>query len=176
MMESKISNHQRFNNALLTAIAALISVTISSCGTDNRSSSPSQPAPPTSPGGQQPGTAASPRPGLPGSDGGGRFCTQIYVYGFTLKVKDESGRPVPNAVAILKDDNNPSYSETLRNQGSDEDPTLVGAGERAGTYTLQVSAAGDSPTYEIRMEHLLIERDTCHVIPQKETIVLRPVI
>ncbi|UCC32091.1 MAG: carboxypeptidase regulatory-like domain-containing protein, partial [Phycisphaerales bacterium] len=73
-------------------------------------------------------------------------CTAIFAYGLTVRVMDENGDPVSGATLTLTEGD---YVETIPGPpGSGVEPepgVYLGAGERAGTYTLTVEAEGFEP-------------------------------
>lgn len=84
-------------------------------------------------------------------------CTAQFVYGITVHVVDSTtGLPVTDGLAGNLQDG--SYAEAMMAFGSD----LVGAGERAGTYTVTVTATGYS---EWSTSEVVVTADECHVIP-----------
>jgi len=83
-------------------------------------------------------------------------CTEVFVYGLTVTLTDDNGVPITGATLTLTDGN---YSETLQEL---ENGVYVGAGERAGTYTLAIAADGYMP---VTVEHIVVNADECHVIP-----------
>ena len=92
----------------------------------------------------------------------GRACTAVYVYGLTVTVTDESGEPVTGAALTLTDGD---YTEMIPGPPGTgielEGGVYLGAGERAGTYTLTIEADGFEPA---TIENIVIEADECHVI------------
>jgi len=84
-------------------------------------------------------------------------CTAQFVYGITVHVVDATtGLPVSDGLSGNLQDG--SYSEAMMAFGSD----LVGAGERAGTYAVTVTATGYS---EWSTSEVVVTADECHVIP-----------
>ena len=104
-----------------------------------------------------------------GPGGGGNddriACTEIFVYGVNVSVTDEADEPVTGAVLTLTDGD---YSKTMQELA---EGGYVGAGERAGTYTLIVEADGFEPA---TIEGIIVDADECHVIPQARAITLSP--
>ena len=82
-------------------------------------------------------------------------CTALYAYGVSATVTDqETGAPIDNATLTLVDG---AYEEDMESYQSGE---FVGAGERAGTYTL----TADAPGYQSRtIEDIVVTADVCHV-------------
>jgi len=95
----------------------------------------------------------------------GPVCTEIYVYGVNVTVTDENGDPVSGATLTLVEGEFSEVMEEIR-PGEGE---YVGAGERAGTYTLIVEADGyDTAT----IENIAVNADECHVIPVSREVIL----
>ena len=92
----------------------------------------------------------------------GRACTEVYAYGLTVTVADENGEPVTGAALTLTD---ADYTETIPGPPGTgielEGGVYLGAGERAGTYTLTIEAEGFEP---VTIDNIVIEADECHVI------------
>lgn len=93
-------------------------------------------------------------------DDDGIACTEEFVYGLNVYVEDaQTNQALTQGVTIIAIDN--GYEETLTlMEGSN---SFVGAGEREGVYTLEVSAIGYQ-TYS--SDEIILEHDGCHVIPQ----------
>ena len=94
-----------------------------------------------------------------GCPNGGVPCTLEFAYGLTVHLSDAgTGAPISGASLILREG---AYVETMQEILPDFEPgTYVGAGERAGTYTLTVQAAG----YEGQsIEDIVVTADICHV-------------
>ncbi len=93
-------------------------------------------------------------------------CTLLYAYGVTAEVTDATtGEFISDATLTLRDGN---YEEEMqyRYQGS-----YVGAGERAGTYTLEAFLPG----YESQtINNIVVTADECHVIGVAVTVKLVP--
>ena len=84
-------------------------------------------------------------------------CTEQFVYGITVHVLDATtGLPVSDGLSGNVQDG--SYSEAMMALGAD----LVGAGERAGTYAVTVTATGYT---EWTTSDVVVMADECHVIP-----------
>jgi hypothetical protein len=98
---------------------------------------------------------------LPGTDG--TVCTTAFIYGVNVRVVDEDGEEITGAELTLEEGD---FSETLEEMA---DGQYVGAGERAGTYTLTVEAEGfETET----VEDIVVDENECHVIPVIRTITL----
>lgn len=97
---------------------------------------------------------------------GGEACTLELVYGLNVNVVDDaSGNPICTADVTATEG---SYSEPLTTFTSTAPCTFVGAGERAGTYAIQVEAAG----YQTRtVADVEVEDGGCHVVG--ETVEVR---
>jgi hypothetical protein len=92
----------------------------------------------------------------------GIACTAIFVYGLnvTLTAEDTSA-PISGATLVIREG---AFSETMMELTPSIDPgKYVGAGERAGTYTIDVSAAGFVSKTIVGIQ---IGEDICHVIPE----------
>jgi 5-hydroxyisourate hydrolase-like protein (transthyretin family) len=84
-------------------------------------------------------------------------CTTQFVYGTTVHVVDSiTGQPASDGLSGTAEDG--SYTEAMTAFGSD----LVGAGERAGTYTVTVTA---TDYLEWSTSEVVVTADECHVIP-----------
>ena len=101
-------------------------------------------------------------------DDDGVVCTEEFVYGLNVYVVDaQTNQTLTQGVTVIAVDND--YEETLMLiEGSN---SFVGAGEREGVYTLEVSAVGYQ-TYT--SEEIILEHDGCHVVPQIIDIDLIP--
>jgi hypothetical protein len=87
----------------------------------------------------------------------GPGCTEDFRYGLNITVLDGSGEPVAQgSIGIAKDG---SHEETLEIIGAE---TMVGAGERPGTYDVTISRTGHM-TWSA--ENVTVTADECHVIP-----------
>lgn len=95
----------------------------------------------------------------------GVVCTEIFVYGVNVTVTDENGDPVSGATLTLTEGD---FSETMEELRAGE---YVGAGERAGAYTLTVEAAGFEP---VAVDDIVVDADECHVIPVTRLVSLTP--
>lgn len=94
-------------------------------------------------------------------------CTMEFVYGLTVELTDEeTGEPIEGATLSLLEGER--FIETM-----EPFPTgnYVGAGERAGTYTLIVEAEGYE---EVIIEDIFVDEDECHVIPVRLHIEMTP--
>jgi hypothetical protein len=98
----------------------------------------------------------------------GVICTLQFVYGVTVTVTDEQGAPVPGATLTLAA---VGYTEAMLELGDLQPGVYVGAGERAGTYTLTVEAEGFEPA---TIEGVFVDADVCHVIPVDRAVSLTP--
>ena len=102
----------------------------------------------------------------------GGACTDEFRFGLTVSVVDsQTGAALCNAVVTATDG---SYSETLKTVGQllnaevGNQCVLYGAGERAGTYTLDAKAEGR----ESRTTGIIVFHDACHVVPRDVTLKL----
>ena len=97
---------------------------------------------------------------------GGTVCTDLYAYGVSVTVTDAgTGQPVTNATLTLTDG---AYTEVMQYIPTGD---YVGAGERAGTYTLTAGAPGyQSQT----IENIVVTADECHVQGVHRNVALGP--
>ena len=95
----------------------------------------------------------------------GVICTDIFVYGVNITVANENGDPVSGAALTLTEGDDSEILEEL------QPGVYVGAGERAGTYTLTVEADGFEGA---TIENLVVDADVCHVIPINREVTLVP--
>ena len=86
-----------------------------------------------------------------------------FVYGVTVSLADENGKAVSDATVRLFED---EYSETMEEILPG---VFVGAGERAGIYTLTVEADGFEPATVL---DITVDQDVCHVLPFTTTVAL----
>ncbi|HMC01045.1 MAG TPA: hypothetical protein VKN14_08430 [Flavobacteriaceae bacterium] len=96
------------------------------------------------------------------------FCTEQYVYGLSVIVKDANTNNIitENITVIARDGN---YQETLMTiEGVD---SFFGAGERAGSYFIEVTSTNYQPYISAAV---LVAEDVCHVIPENVEIFLQP--
>ena len=93
-------------------------------------------------------------------------CTAEFVYGIQVQVQDSiTGLPVETGLGGSVQDG--AFSEQMTVLGN----LLLGAGERAGTYAVQVTA----PSYdEWNTSDVVVTADECHVIPVSLVARLRP--
>ena len=95
------------------------------------------------------------------------FCTEQYVYGLSVIVKDANINNIitENMTVTARDGN---YVETLISiEGFD---SFFGAGERSGNYVITVT----SDYYQTYVSEVItVEADECHVIPEKLEILLQ---
>lgn len=96
------------------------------------------------------------------------ICTEQFVYGLNVTVKDAITNSIltEGVVVIARDG---TYEEELMNIESFN--TFIGAGERSGNYTLEVTSAN----YEtFTSEVIQVGADECHVIGENVEILLQP--
>lgn len=92
------------------------------------------------------------------------FCTLEFVHGLNVTVLDsQTNQPLVDGVVVKATDG--SYQEFL----SGLENLFIGAGERAGTYTITVTKTGYQ-TYT--SAPIRVTADVCHVIPQLVTVSL----
>lgn len=96
------------------------------------------------------------------------ICTEEARAGLNVTVKDaETAQVLGEGVTVVAADG--AYTETL--QYLDAPAQFVGAWERAGTYTLTVTAEG----YEtFTSQPIAVGEDECHVISEIITVQLQP--
>jgi hypothetical protein len=99
-------------------------------------------------------------------------CTPSIETGIEVVVTDSVTRkPVCGATVVAYDG---AYFETLRgSKSSPENPcsgTYTGADERAGTYQIEVSAAGSS--CRAATAKAVVPQRGCHVVPQLVAVTL----
>lgn len=95
-------------------------------------------------------------------------CTEEYVYGLHVTVKDNTtNEPITENITVIARDG--AYEEALENvDGTDY---FIGAGERAGVYIIEVT----SPNYESHTsEAIAVYENLCHVITRRVEILLQP--
>jgi hypothetical protein len=93
-------------------------------------------------------------------------CTEIFVSGLTIQVKDLStNNIITEGITVLIEDGD--YNEELAFVSD----TFFGAGERPGNYTITVSGEGYMTAVVGPIEVL---SDECHVITQSLEIALMP--
>lgn len=86
----------------------------------------------------------------------GQACTADFRYGISISVLDRAtGLPVIEGIAGEVRDG--SYVETMEVFFENQ---LVGAGERAGTYDVSVTALGYAPWSQQNVD---VDKDECHV-------------
>lgn len=90
-------------------------------------------------------------------------CTTEFVYGLNVTLTNADGQPVSGATVTLSEG---AYVETMEELS---DGTYVGAGERAGTYTLTVEAGAFEP---VTIEGIFVDTNECHVIPVLRDVTL----
>jgi len=97
---------------------------------------------------------------------GGIACTALYAYGVSATVTDAvTGAAIDNATLTLTDG---SFQQVMQHfQGGD----YVGAGERAGTYTLSAAASGLQTQ---TINDIVVTADICHVRGVHLNIKLQP--
>ena len=110
------------------------------------------------------GCSASTSPGV--------VCTANYVYGITVNVRDSvSGASLGGARGAVHDG---AYVDSLRPYASagydiSNVSQFSAAGERAGTYAVEVVRSGYRP---FALAGVVVTRDACHVQPNNVTALL----
>ena len=103
-----------------------------------------------------------------GSGPGGLACTDIYVFGLNVTVKDDAtGTPICDATVTAVDG---AYTETLQVQAFGGDCTYAGAGERAGNYTITATKSG----FMNATQNAVVTADRCHVKGVEVPLRLKP--
>ena len=93
-------------------------------------------------------------------------CTALYAYGVSSTVTSaQNGAKIDNATLTLRDG---EYVEVMQHIFDGE---YVGAGERAGTYTLTAVAPGFQPQV---VENIVVTADECHVKGVRVDVQLDP--
>ncbi len=96
----------------------------------------------------------------------GAPCTNLYAYGVNVTLTNAvTGAPIDNATLTLTEGD---YTETMQLVPTGD---YVGAGERAGTYTLTASAPGFQPQ---TINNIVVTADRCHVRGVHLNIALQP--
>ena len=102
-----------------------------------------------------------------GNDDDSIACTEQFVYGLNVTVKDASNNVIlTEGITVIARDGN--HEEELMHVGTD---SFVGAGERAGNYIIEVTSI-NYQTYTSETSQL--DADLCHVIPEVIEILLQP--
>jgi hypothetical protein len=103
----------------------------------------------------------------------GVACSQVYVYGISLKVQNAvTGARITDSTAVQIKDG--GYVESYNYLGPADQPTsgvLSVAGERAGTYNISIRKDGFAP-YDTA--GIKVTRDVCHVHGVQVTANLQP--
>jgi hypothetical protein len=99
----------------------------------------------------------------------GKVCTTLYAYGLSVQLTDAStGQPITGATLTLSDGD---YQEVMIAFPGPAG-NYAGAGERAGTYTLVVTAQG----YQSKtVDSIVVTANECHVIGVHLDVQLQPV-
>ncbi|MEZ4857451.1 MAG: carboxypeptidase-like regulatory domain-containing protein [Flavobacteriaceae bacterium] len=98
----------------------------------------------------------------------GIACTEEFVYGLSIAVYDNAtAQPITQNITVTAIDG--AYSEELMR--FPEGTNFVGAGERPGTYIIQISAEGYQ---EYTSEAIVVEANECHVIPEARNFEMYP--
>jgi len=95
-------------------------------------------------------------------------CTDVFVYGLNVNVKDAvTDAVLTDGVTVKAVDG--SYTEIL--ETVENVSTFVGAGERVGAYTVTVSKEGYQ-TYTSPV--VTVKGDQCHVLTETVNVELQP--
>ena len=93
-------------------------------------------------------------------------CTDLFAYGVNVTLTNAvTGEPVSNATLTLAEG---SYTEVMQSIPTGD---YVGAGERAGTYTLTATAPGFQPQ---TISDIVVTADRCHVQGVHLDVALQP--
>ena len=96
-------------------------------------------------------------------------CTENPVAALNITVVDaETDLIISENVEVIATDGN--YTETLELVGG-VTPVFVGAWERSGNYTINVTATGYAP---FTSDEIVVAADECHVIPYFAEVMLQP--
>ena len=88
------------------------------------------------------------------------ICTEIFVFGLNVTITDGNGDSVSGATLTLVEGD---YTEIMMEiDPMGQSGVYVGAGERAGTYSLTIEADGFDT---VTLDDIPIDADVCHVIP-----------
>ena len=102
-------------------------------------------------------------------DNGQVFCTDEFVYGLNVVVRDAVSLVVLTDQEVTVTAVDGAYSEDLLFSSV----SFLGAGERPGNYVLIASGAGYQ-TYTSATVSIGMDDDDCHVIPQAIEILIQP--
>jgi len=96
------------------------------------------------------------------------FCTDIYVYGLNVTVRDASNNEIlKEGITVIAKEG--FYTEEL--MVTDSQDNFFGAGERQGIYIITVTGEG----YETFVsETITVSGDVCHVFPESSEVFLVP--
>jgi len=101
-------------------------------------------------------------------DDGQIACTTEFVYGLSITVTDGiTGNFVVNNISVTASDG--GYFEEL--MSIEQFENFFGAGERPGTYIIQIVAEGYE---EFTSEPIQVGANECHVIPEVRTFEIQP--
>ena len=95
----------------------------------------------------------------------GPACTLEFRYGINLTLVDGEGEPITGATVTLTEG---AYEEVMDELN---DGSYVGAGERAGVYTMTIEADEFASQ---TISNIVVEEDECHVIPESLDVTLSP--
>ncbi len=104
--------------------------------------------------------------GCNNNDGNSVACTEIYVYGLNVTVKNAvSNEIITNGITVLASEGD--YAEELVLFAD----SYSGAGERPGSYILKITGN----EYQNYISEIIeVGTDVCHVIPELVQIDLQP--
>ncbi|PKA83030.1 hypothetical protein ATE92_1176 [Ulvibacter sp. MAR_2010_11] len=103
------------------------------------------------------------------NDDGAIFCTEEFVYGLQVTVRDANTSAVLTAGEVTVTVTDGNYSETLEFF----DTVFLGAGERAGNYIITISGS-NYQTFNSNTVTVSRTEDDCHVITEVLAFTVQP--